>query len=415
MTDNGFSSLGLHAHILKAITKNGFKTPTPVQAQSIPLALEGKDVLACAQTGTGKTAAFTLPAVYRLLSKPHQEGRRTPRVLILTPTRELANQVAENVRTFTEGTPLKMGVIVGGASYGPQIKMLKNSLDILVATPGRLIDHLQEGLANLSAVEVLVLDEADRMLDMGFLKPVERIFDETADQRQVLLFSATVDSGIERLAKKFMTDPVQVRLAAETGMHAQIEQSLFHTSSREHKVELLRELVSNDAVWQAIVFTKTKRAADRMAQTISGWGHSTEALHGDMRQGARRRVVQKMHKGETRILVATDVAARGIDVKDLSHVINFDLPQVAEDYVHRVGRTGRAGAKGTAVSLVSKDELPLLKDIEKLLGEKIESRNEAPAMPKTARPAKRGGKKKPFSFAAKRKRSNDRSPRSARR
>ena len=389
-----FNELNLHEHLLRAIEKAGFEAPTPVQEQSIPHIMEGGDLMACAQTGTGKTAAFTLPVAHRLMTtKRTAEKPNGPRALVLTPTRELADQVLTNIKTFIGGSWLKAGLVVGGVSYTPQIKMLQKPLDILVATPGRLMDHMREGRVDLSQVEIVILDEADRMLDMGFSKPVETIVSEIVGTPQTLLFSATFDNEVEKLAKKYLTDPKEVRLAASTKRHESIDQSMYFTKGREQKMEIMEGILSDPKVWQAIVFMRTKFATERMAKQIESWGHTASALHGDMRQNARKRVVERMHKGNLRVLVATDVAARGLDLKDLTHVINFDLPQVAEDYIHRIGRTGRAGAEGVAVSFVSRDEMHLLRGIEKLLGEKIHAENDMPAKAKLKN--KDGGKGKP--------------------
>ena len=366
-----FNDFNLHRHLIQACEHNNFTAPTPIQKKAIPSIMAGRDVMACAQTGTGKTAAFTLPLVSRLLMDTNNKARG-PKALILTPTRELAEQILESLQMFTKGTQLKTGVVVGGVAYGPQLKMLNRPLDILVATPGRLIDHLGEGKVRLGDVSTFILDEADRMLDMGFVKPVERIAEQTSNQRQTLLFSATFSAAVEKLAKRFMTEPEVIRLAAATQEHTSIEQSLYYTPGREQKTEKLQQILDGQNIWQAIIFMRTKHATDRLAKKLNTWGHDAAALHGDMRQNKRKQVTERMHKGTLKVLVATDVAARGLDVKALSHVINFDLPQVAEDYIHRVGRTGRAGAKGKAISFVSNDERKLLSGIESLIGRKID-------------------------------------------
>lgn len=394
-----FQKFKLNAQLQSAVQKAGFKAPTPVQAETIPLALQGRDVMACAQTGTGKTAAFSLPLINKLLTteRPTNQPPKAPRAVILTPTRELAMQVMDSIKTLTKGTPIVTNIVVGGVSFQPQLKMLNRPLDILVATPGRLIDHLQQGTVNLKAVEILVLDEADRMLDMGFLKPVERIMQSLAQHRQTLLFSATIDKEIEELSKRFLDNPSIVKLAATTQKHTQITQSLYFTEGKDHKLNLLKELLENKEVWQAVVFMKTKHGSDKMAKKIEAWGHKAAALNGNMKQNARKRVIDQMHSGKLRVLVATDVAARGIDVKAITHVFNHDLPQVAEDYIHRIGRTGRAGAKGEAVSLIGSDDYGLLRDIEKLLGEKIKPLNE----PSKPIPAGISGASKPAGKAGK--------------
>lgn len=370
-----FAALQLHPKLLEALSAKGFSTPTPVQAQAIPPVIEGYDVMASAQTGTGKTAAFVLPALHRLLSQQAGQKGRGPRVLVLTPTRELAQQVMDNVRMLGAGTGIKSGVIVGGVPYGPQFKLLGNPLDMLVATPGRLIDHLEENRIDLGRVEMIVLDEADKMLDMGFLKPVQRIIkavDDVAERLQVLLFSATFTKSVSKFAEQVLIEPVCIELASVRVDHSQISQKAYRTDGKEHKIAMLKEMLTDPTLGQVIVFCATKHGSDKLAAQIERMGHSAAALHGGMKQNARKRTLDSMHKGKVKVLVATDVAARGIDVKQLSHVINFDLPQVAEDYIHRIGRTGRAGETGHAVSLVAPSDVPMLKDIEKLLGKRIE-------------------------------------------
>ncbi len=370
-----FSSFQLNARLLQALEKGGFSTPTPVQAKAIPLVMQGADVMACAQTGTGKTAAFVLPVLHRVLSGPSGVRGRGPRVLVLTPTRELAQQVADNVRTFSREAQVRAGVIVGGVGYGPQYNLLANPLDVLVATPGRLIDHMQEGKIDFTRVEVVVLDEADKMLDMGFLKPVERILEKInacAPRPQMLLFSATFTPSVAKFAQKVLRNPSKVELAPVRENHSQITQHVLRADGPEHKMALLETLLKSPDVTQAIVFSATKHGSEKLAKKLVAVGYASEALHGGMKQNARKRTLTKMHDGKLKVLVATDVAARGIDVKQLSHVINFDLPQVAEDYVHRIGRTGRAGESGVAISFVAPSDMPMLRDIEKMLGKKIE-------------------------------------------
>lgn len=370
-----FATLGLHAKLLATLATKGFETPTPVQQQAIPPILQGYDVMASAQTGTGKTAAFVLPALHRLLeSKPSAKGHG-PRVLVLTPTRELAQQIMDNVRTLGHGTGVKSGTIVGGVAYGPQYHMLRTPLDMLVATPGRLIDHLEQGKLDFSRIEMVVLDEADKMLDMGFLRPVQRILkaaDEQAVRLQVLLFSATFTKSVATFADNVLIEPVCIELATNRIDHSQISQKAYRSDGKDHKLAMLASLLEDKTVGQAIIFSATKHGSDKLADKLTRMGHKAAALHGGMKQNARKRTLASMHSGDVRFLVATDVAARGIDVKQLSHVFNFDLPQVAEDYVHRIGRTGRAGESGHAISLVAPDDMPMLKDIEKVLGKKIE-------------------------------------------
>jgi superfamily II DNA/RNA helicase len=370
-----FDSLGLNAKLLSALAAKGYTQPTPVQAQAIPPILQGQDVMASAQTGTGKTAAFVLPALHRILAEPSAVKGHGPRVLVLTPTRELAQQVMDNVRTFGGHSGIKTGTIVGGVAYGPQFQLLRNPLDMLVATPGRLIDHLEQNRIDLTRVETVILDEADKMLDMGFLKPVQRILkavDDVAVRLQVLLFSATFTDSVGKFARQVLIEPVRIELATVRADHSQITQKAFRSDGMDHKMAMLAELLKDPGVGQAIVFRATKHGSDKLADRLERMGHKAAALHGGMKQNARKRTLAAMHEGKVRILVATDVAARGIDVKGLSHVINFDLPQVAEDYIHRIGRTGRAGETGHAISLIAPSDVPMLKDIEKLLGKRIE-------------------------------------------
>lgn len=366
-----FQSFRLAAPLLRGLEASGFSQPTEIQSRAIPVAMDGRDLLASAQTGTGKTAAFVLPALQRLLTAPPKAGRG-PRVLVLTPTRELAGQVEQVIRQLGRFARLRSGIIVGGVSYGPQERLLRNGLELLVATPGRLIDHMAQGLVDFSRLELLVLDEADRMLDMGFVKPVTRIAEKLPTDRQTLLFSATLEGDVQKIAGRLLTDPARISLASAKVRHEAITQRLHLTESAEHKHALLRQLLDDPTLTQAIVFTATKRGADRLAKRLAGHGHACAPLHGNMRQGARQRTVGSMRSGKVRILVATDVAARGIDLLGVSHVINFDLPTVAEDYIHRIGRTGRNGATGTAISLVGPLDRVKLGNIERLTGYRLE-------------------------------------------
>ncbi|MCZ6556918.1 MAG: DEAD/DEAH box helicase [SAR324 cluster bacterium] len=368
---------------MKGLEASGFSQPTEIQSRAIPVATDGRDLLASAQTGTGKTAAFVLPALQRLLTAPPKKGRG-PRVLVLTPTRELAVQVEQVIRQIGRYTGLRSGVIVGGVSYGPQERMLRNGLDLLVATPGRLIDHITQGLAVFSRLEMFVLDEADRMLDMGFVKPVMRIAAELPAGRQSLLFSATLEGDVQKIAGRLLTKPARISLATAKVRHEAITQRLYLTDTPERKHTLLRQLLDDPTMTQAIVFTATKRGADRLAKRLTGHGHSCAPLHGNMRQGARQRTVESLRSGKVRILVATDVAARGIDLLGVSHVINFDLPTVAEDYIHRIGRTGRNGATGTAISLVGPLDRVKLGNIERLTGYRLEREESAAPEPPAA-------------------------------
>ena len=376
-----FSELNLAAPILNSILQSGYTTPTPIQAEAIPAALKGEDLIASAQTGTGKTAAFMLPALQRLLAAPSKPGRG-PRVLVLTPTRELAQQVNDAARKYGRGMRVNTVSILGGMPYPLQNRLLSQPVDILVATPGRLIDHINRGRIDFSRLELLVLDEADRMLDMGFIEDVERIVSATPATRQTLLFSATMDGPIAKLAQRILKNPRRIAMAAQNARNENIEQRMHYVDDLHHKNRVLRHVLNDAAIQQAIVFTATKRDADSLAEALQSEGHSVAALHGDMNQGARNRTLQSLRRGQLRVLVATDVAARGIDVLGISHVVNFDLPKVAEDYVHRIGRTGRAGAKGIALTLVSGRDTLLLKLIERFTGNQITAHTIAGLEPK---------------------------------
>ncbi len=365
-----FASLGLNPTILKAVEEAGYTIPSPIQAQAIPEALAGHDLMASAQTGTGKTAAFILPALHRI-AEPSAVRSKGPRVLVLTPTRELAQQVSEAATKYGKNMRLKVVSVLGGMPYPLQNKLLSNPVDILVATPGRLIDHIERGRIDFSRLEMLVLDEADRMLDMGFIDDVERIAAATPATRQTLLFSATLDGVIGNLAKRLLKDPKRISIAATQARHENIEQRLMYVDDMAHKNRLLDHLLRDTEVNQAIVFTATKRDADSLSDSLSAQGHSVAALHGDMNQRERNRTLTNLRRGQVRVLVATDVAARGIDVAGISHVINFDLPKAAEDYVHRIGRTGRAGATGVAVSFASNRDAVNLHKIERYTGQSI--------------------------------------------
>ncbi|CAH2032585.1 DEAD/DEAH box helicase [Trichlorobacter ammonificans] len=365
-----FENLNLNPSLLKALTACGYSEPTPIQAQAIPQVLTGQDLLASAQTGTGKTAAFVLPALHRILANPAKPGRG-PRVLVLTPTRELATQVTDAVRTYGRFMRIRSGAILGGMPYREQLQLLSSPVDLIVATPGRLIDHLERGRLSLNRLEMLILDEADRMLDMGFIEPVESIAAATPADRQTLLFSATLDARIAKLAGNLLTEPATIRISPKQITHDHIEQRLLVADNLGHKMRLLHNLVSNEEMEKAIIFSATKRDTETLAQELAAEGHAVRALHGDMSQGARNRAITDMRRGKVRLLVATDVAARGLDVTGISHVINFDLPRFAEDYVHRIGRTGRAGASGVAISFASPAEQGFLGRIEKFTGKQI--------------------------------------------
>jgi superfamily II DNA/RNA helicase len=362
-----FAELQLAPPILKALADRGYSAPTPIQAQAIPKVLSGCDLIASAQTGTGKTAAFTLPALQRL-GAPRAAKARGPRILVLTPTRELANQVTDAVRAYGKYLRIRSATILGGMPYAEQLRLLSQPLDLVVATPGRLNDHLERGRINLSGLELLVLDEADRMLDMGFIEDVERIAAAARPERQTLLFSATLDARIEKLARGLLKDPEMVLISEKQSINEQIEQRLLVADDLRHKERLLHHLIENDDITRAIIFSATKRDADTLARDLQNLGHPAAALHGDMKQHARNRTIADMRKGKVRLLVATDVAARGLDVRGISHVINFDLPKFAEDYIHRIGRTGRAGASGIAISFASSGEYDALRRIERFTG-----------------------------------------------
>jgi len=366
-----FEELDLHPNLLRAIRDCGFEEATPIQAQAIPVIKSGRDLLGSAQTGTGKTGAFVLPILDRLLSGPAPRGVG-PRALVLTPTRELATQVTADVATFGRHAKIRTGSIVGGVSYGPQVNLLRRSCDLMVATPGRLLDHMEQGRVDFSRLEVLVLDEADRMLDMGFLDAVNEIARATPANRQTLLFSATLEGKILAVGKRLLRDPETIALAMNTERHAGILQEIFRADDLGHKHRLLDHHLGCKTVNQAVIFMGTKRATERMAKSLGDAGHRVAALHGDMRQGARRRTVEQMREGRFQVLVATDVAARGLDIKGISHVINFDLPMVAEDYIHRIGRTGRAGATGKAISFVGPAEGAKLAEIERITGQEFQ-------------------------------------------
>jgi len=364
-----FTRLGLHPHVLKAVEAAGYPHPTPVQAQAIPAALEGGDLLVSSQTGSGKTAAFMLPCLSRLAASAPS---RQPRVLVLTPTRELAAQVTRAADTYGKFLrQLRYASIVGGTPMHLETRMLRQSVDVVVATPGRLLDHLKRRSIDLSRVEMLVLDEADRMLDMGFIEDIEAIVGHTPAKRQTMLFSATLEGIVGKLAQRVTRDAKRIQIAASPEQQPKIEQHLMFADDMRHKSRLLDALLRDTSLQQALVFTSTKRAADALSSSLREQGFSARALHGDMNQGERNRTLQAMRQGRVRVLVATDVAARGLDVPGISHVINFDLPRQAEDYVHRIGRTGRAGREGTAISFAAHQEHWLVRNIERYTSQPI--------------------------------------------
>ena len=385
-----FNDLNLHPNILKAIK---YPEPTEIQAQAIPKVIEGLDIYASAQTGTGKTASFILPALNQLL-KPALVKGHGPRVLILVPTRELAIQVSEEATKFSAFLQkTKTVCIYGGTPYPYQNKQLSLPYEILVATPGRLIDHVDRGRINLARVEMFILDEADRMLDMGFIQPVEQIASLTPKTRQTLLFSATLKKGVIKLAKSLLNDPFEITVSAVQDKHENIEQQLYYLDNLSAKNQALDYILTNHEINQAIIFTSTKRQADQLLYTLRDKGHHAAALHGDINQKQRSRTITQVRDGQIRFLVATDVAARGIDIKSITHVINFDLPNTREDYIHRIGRTGRASAKGIALSFVTPKDVATLREIEQYTGHQIltqtipgiESKPPSPANFKSAR------------------------------
>ena len=365
-----FDSLGLNADILRAVAEQGYREPTPIQRQAIPVVLAGRDLLASAQTGTGKTAGFTLPLLQRLSEKPAVRGRRPVRALILTPTRELAAQVGENVREYSQYLNMRSLVVFGGVSINPQMMKLRGGVDVLVATPGRLLDLAHQNAVDLSQVEILVLDEADRMLDMGFIHDIRRVLAKLPAKRQNLLFSATFSDEIKTLAEKLLTNPEQVEVARRNTASEQVSQQV-HFVDKKRKRELLSLMIGRDNWQQVLVFTRTKHGANHLAEQLNKDGITAAAIHGNKSQGARTRALADFKSGSIRVLVATDIAARGLDIEELPHVVNYELPNVAEDYVHRIGRTGRAAATGAALSLVCVDEHKLLRDIERLLKREI--------------------------------------------
>lgn len=364
-----FNSLGLSPALLKAIDKKGYLEPSTIQEKAIPLILEGKDVLASAQTGTGKTAGFTLPML-QLLSQESKWKRRPLRALVLTPTRELAAQVYANIKEYGEFVDIRSTVIFGGVNAKPQIATLRNGVDILVATPGRLLDLQNQKALSLARIEILVLDEADRMLDMGFLRDIKKIIALMPKKRQNLLFSATFSKEIKKLAGSFLYHPVMVEATPENTTAEKVDQKVYRVD-KSKKTALINHLISEGNWEQVLVFTRTKHGANKLCKKMIAHGITAMAIHGNKSQTARTKALAGFKKGEIRVLVATDIAARGLDIPLLPHVINFELPNVPEDYVHRIGRTGRAGASGEAISLVAQEENTYLKDIEKLLKQHI--------------------------------------------
>ncbi|MDR7133975.1 ATP-dependent RNA helicase RhlE [Lysobacter niastensis] len=366
-----FESLGLSPALLRALTEQNYATPTPIQAEAIPLALAGHDLLGGAQTGTGKTAAFGLPLLNRLSKQTAANGSRRPRALILVPTRELAVQVTESIRGYGKHLRMNISAIYGGAGMGPQVEMFRRGVDVLVATPGRLIDHMERGTAKLDSIEILVLDEADRMLDMGFLPAMKRILAKLPRDRQTMLFSATFESQLKQLALEFMREPKQVQVAAQNTIAETIAHRA-HVVDVARKRDLLVDILSKRHTDRVIVFGRTKHGCNRLAEQLEESGLAAVAIHGNKSQAQRQKALRDFKAGKARVLVATDVAARGLDIPDLPLVINYDLPMVAEDYIHRIGRTGRNGASGEAVSFVAPEEGGLLRQIQRMLKADVE-------------------------------------------
>ena len=369
-----FSSLGLDKALLRAIADQGYTAPTPIQSQAIPAVLSGRDLLAAAQTGTGKTAAFTLPLLQRLLDSgrtgAHSAPGRPPRALVLVPTRELAAQVGDSIRVYGRHTSIRSTIVFGGVGMQPQIDALRRGIDILIATPGRLLDLVGQRVANLSEVDFLVLDEADRMLDMGFIHDIKRILSLLPKMRQNLLFSATFSTEIRALAGGILHHPLSIEVAPRNAPAASVNQRVYLVH-KDSKQALLAHLLHTGGWGQTLVFTRTKHGANRLAQQLDRDGFRVAVIHGNKSQAARTQALEDFKQDRVQVLVATDIAARGLDIRELPHVVNYELPNVPSDYVHRIGRTGRAGAVGEAVSLVSSDEAPLLRDIERLLGRRL--------------------------------------------
>ena len=412
----GFASFGLADSIVRAVHDLGYREPTPIQAQAIPIVLQGHDVMGAAQTGTGKTAGFALPILQRLL--PHANPSASParhpvRALILAPTRELADQIFVNVREYARHTHLRSAVVFGGVDIAPQIAALRQGCEVLIATPGRLLDHLGQRTVTLAQAEILVLDEADRMLDMGFLPDIQRIINALPARRQNLMFSATFSEDIRRLASSFLANPVSIEVARRNAAADTVEQIVYRVPDAESKRAAVAQLVRERAISQVIVFTNTKIGASRLARQLERDGLNASAIHGDKSQQERLATLEGFKKGEISVLVATDVAARGLDIAELPAVINYDLPYSAEDYVHRIGRTGRAGASGLALSLMSSEDERLHQDIEKLLKRKLEVRTLELERPASAS-SERGGRRREDDDRPVRRSRDDGEPRSGR-
>lgn len=396
MTDTTFSALGLDDRLLQALHAENYETPTPIQAQSIPLLLDGRDLLGIAQTGTGKTAAFVLPILQGIAKAPRKATEKSPQALILAPTRELAIQIGDAVATYGQNLRFRHAVIFGGVGQNPQIEKMKRGVHVLVATPGRLLDLINQGHIDLGSVETFVLDEADRMLDMGFIHDMRKVVAMLPEERQSLLLSATMPGDIARLAKKLLRDPATVEISPKELTVDRIEQRVYFPEKTD-KPALLAEILKDESLYRVIVFSRTKHGANRVAQFLNKKNVPTEAIHGNKSQGARQRALESFRNGDTRVLIATDIAARGIDIDDVTHVINYELPNEPESYVHRIGRTARAGADGIAISFCSEDERPYLRDIEKLIRRSITDAEERPHLahiPKKPKLAARGQQQK---------------------
>jgi len=380
---SSFTQFNLDPQVNQVLEEIGFQVPTPIQEKAIPVVLQGRDVLACAQTGTGKTAAFMLPALHKLCD-PDFKGQIGPQIVVLVPTRELAMQVAEEAKKFSKHlSRVKTVCIYGGVPYPIQKRALSSKYEILVATPGRLIDHMHSGRINFSNTKMFVLDEADRMLDMGFLEAVEEISAAIPSERQTLLFSATIDKKIIPVSRMLQKDPVEIRVQATLERQNAIEQKLYFVDNIGHKLEILDHILENTEIQQSIIFTSTIRQAGELADQLKEKGYRADSLHGDMNQRQRSKTIERLRQGKIQFLVATDVAARGIDISTLSHVVNFDLPFVAEDFIHRIGRTGRAGAKGNAITFATFKEKFRINDISKILGKQIDVHTIEGLEPKT--------------------------------
>ncbi len=373
-----FIEIGLLPEIMNNLEKLGYSEPTPIQQQAIPFALEGKDILGCAQTGTGKTAAFSIPILQNLAKNNTSKDRKRPvKALILTPTRELAAQIAESIKDYGRGLGLKHVVIFGGVSQGPQVQRLQDGVDVLIATPGRLLDLMNQGYIHLDRIEYFVLDEADRMLDMGFIHDIKKILPKLPERKQTLFFSATMPLAIADLAKNILHQPKHISVDPVSSTAEKVKQVVYHVLKPQKK-NLLKHILKDEKINSMLVFSRTKRGADRLAKVLDKAKIPAAAIHGDKSQGARERALANFKSGKIRVLVATDIAARGIDIDSLAFVLNFDLPNEPETYVHRIGRTGRAGASGLSISFCDVDEKPYLKDIEKLVKKKIKVNHDHP-------------------------------------